>query len=136
MSQPNKVRPPYIRPMKGWWQRNSFFKAYMARELSSFAVMAYAILVTVGLVSLSQGPGQWDSFVRAIKSPLGIALHVVILVSMIVHAKSWFEIMPKTMAPIIANGKPVPAALITRSGWAASLAVTALVMVLVWVLAP
>jgi fumarate reductase subunit C len=53
-----------------------------------------------------------------------------------VHAKSWFEIMPKTMAPIIANGKPVPAITITRSGWAAVLLATLAVMILAWVLAP
>jgi fumarate reductase subunit C len=136
MNTPKKVRPPYIRPMKGWWQRNRFFKVYMARELSSFAVMAYAILLTIGLVALAQGPEQWDRFVQAVRSPLGIALHVVILVSMMVHAKSWFEIMPKTMAPILANGKPVPATTITRSGWAAVLLATLAVMVLAWVLSP
>jgi len=134
MNTPRKIRPPYIRPMTGWWQRNGFFKVYMARELSSFAVVAYAILLTVGLVALAQGPEHWDRFVQAVRSPLGLALHVVILVSMIVHAKSWFEIMPKTMAPIIANGKPVPATIITRTGWAAVLLVTLAVMVLAWVL--
>ncbi len=136
MSTPPKIRPPYIRPMKGWWNRNSFFKAYMARELSSFAVMAYAILLTVGLIALAQGPKAWGDFVQAVRSPLGIALHLVIFVSMIVHAKSWFEIMPKTMAPIIANGKPVPAAAITRTGWLAALACTTAMMILAWMLAP
>ncbi len=136
MNRPNNIRPPYIRPMKGWWHHNRFFKSYMARELSSFAVMAYAIMITFGLVALSQGQEPWNNFVRAIRSPLGIALNIVILVSMIVHAKSWFEIMPKTMAPILVNGKALPAIVITRTGWAATLAATAFIMILVWVLAP
>lgn len=122
--------------MRGWWQRNGFFKVYMARELSSFAVMAYAVLITIGLVALSQGPDQWERFVTAVKSPLGIALHAIILLSMVVHAKSWFEIMPKTMAPLVSKGKKIPADVITRSGWAVTCALTIGTMIMAWVLVP
>lgn len=121
MTQPHVPRrAPYVRPMAGWWRRNPFFMVYMLRELTSLAVLAYSILLAVGLVRLAQGPAQWEAFMAALTSPLGIVLNLVILVSMFIHAKSWFEIMPKTMPPVIVKGKTVPGSTITRLGWLAS----------------
>lgn len=125
------VRRPYTRPMRGWWRRNAFFRIYMLRELTSLAVMAYAIVLTVGLVRLSQGPQAWQSFMDAVASPLGVLLHVVLLLSMVIHAKSWFEIMPKTMPMMFVGGRRVAAATITGLGWAASIIAT--VAVLIWI---
>jgi len=122
-------RAPYVRPMAGWWKRNSFFMAYMLRELTSVAVLAYAVVLAVGLVRLAQGPDQWNGFIEAITSPVGVALHLVILASMVIHTKSWFEIMPKTMPPVVINGKTIPATTITRLGWLASLVVFMAMMI-------
>ena len=36
---------PYVRPMAGWWKRDPFFMRYMARELTAFAVGAYAVIL-------------------------------------------------------------------------------------------
>jgi fumarate reductase subunit C len=110
----------YIRPMKGWWNRDPFFVAYMARELTAFAVLGYAIVLVVGLVRLSQGEAAWTGWLSAVRSPLGVLLHIVFLVSMVVHAKSWFDIMPKTMPAMFVKGKRVAASSITRAGYAAA----------------
>jgi fumarate reductase subunit C len=58
-------------------------------------------------------------------------LHVVLLVAMVVHAQSWFEIMPKTMPMLFVGGKRVAAATITRAGWAATAVVSLLVLAFV-----
>lgn len=130
MSEQTKPRrAPYVRPMAGWWKRNPFFMAYVLRELTSVAVLAYAVVLAVGLLRLSQGPVQWNAFIDAITSPLGIALHLIILISMVIHTKSWFEIMPKTMPPVVINGKTIPATTITRLGWLASLVVFMAMMI-------
>jgi fumarate reductase subunit C len=110
----------YIRPMKGWWNRDPFFVAYMARELTAFAVLGYAIVLVVGLVRLSQGEAAWTGWLSAVRSPLGVLLHIVFLVSMVVHAKSWFDIMPKTMPAMFVKGKRVAASSITRAGYVAA----------------
>ncbi|WVN41177.1 fumarate reductase subunit C [beta proteobacterium MWH-UniP1] len=123
-------RAPYIRPMGGWWKRNPFFMAYMLRELTSVAVLAYAIVLAVGLVRLSQGPAQWQAFMDAVTSPLGVVFHCIILISMLVHTKSWFEIMPKTMPPVVISGKPIPGKTITRLGWLAAAVVFVIMMML------
>ena len=95
---------PYVRTMRAWWQRDPFFAAYMARELTAFAVLGYAIVLAVGLVRLAQGEVAWNGWVAAVRSPAGMLLHAIFLVSMVVHSKSWFEIMPKTMPILFING--------------------------------
>ena len=125
--------PPYVRPMEGWWKRNPFFVRYMAREVTAVGVWVYALILTVGAYRLAQGEAAWNGWLQALQSPLSIVLHLVLLVSMVLHAYSWFEIMPKTMAPIVVGGERVSAERIQRSGWTAAVVVTIVVLLLaVW----
>lgn len=121
---PQQTPRPYVRPMRAWWKRNAFFKIYMWRELTAVAVLAYAVVLAVGVIRLSQGESAWNEFMLAVKSPAGVLLHVVILVSMVVHTKSWFEIMPKTMPMIWIGGKRSSNGVITRLGWTAAVVVS------------
>ena len=52
--------------------------------------------------------------------------------SMVFHAKSWFEIMPKTMPMMIVGGERVEGSTIMRTGWAVSAVVTIVVVALAW----
>ena len=133
MNSPNAaapVRRPYRRTMQGWWKRDPFFVRYMAREMTAFAVAAYAVILGVGAVRLAQGEAAWNGWLEALRSPLSIVLHLVLLVAMVVHAKSWFEIMPKTMPMIHLGGKRLDGRTITRAGWAAAVVASVLVLAL------
>ncbi|HSI55141.1 MAG: fumarate reductase subunit C [Ramlibacter sp.] len=132
MSQPNPPRRGYVRPMEGWWRHDPFFVRYMARELTAFAVLVYAIILAVGLVRLAQGEAAWAGWLAALRSPWSIALHLVLLLSMVVHAHSWFEIMPKTMPMLFLGGKRVGDLVIMRTGWLAAVAGTLVVGALAW----
>jgi len=123
---------PYVRPMTSWWKRDPFFMAYMVREVTAIGVFVYAVILAWGLVRLAQGEAAWNGFVSALRSPLSLLLHAVLFICFYVHAKSWFEIMPKTMAPIMAGGKRVPGPTITRSGWAAAVVASIVVLALAW----
>jgi fumarate reductase subunit C len=124
------ARKPYRRPMQGWWKRDPFFVRYMVREVTAVAVLVYAIVLAVGLVRLAQGEAAWNAFLAALRSPLSLLLHAVLLVAMFVHAKSWFEIMPKTMPLILPSGERIAPSVITRSGWAAAVVATLVVLAL------
>ncbi|HEX6019446.1 MAG TPA: fumarate reductase subunit C [Burkholderiaceae bacterium] len=124
------ARRPYMRPMRGWWRRDPFFVRYMIREATALAVLAYAIVLTVGVVRLAQGEAAFDGWLQALRSPASLLLHAVLLVSMVVHAHSWFEIMPKTMPIIVVGGRRLAASTIQRAGWAATVAVTVVVFAL------
>ena len=131
-SQVRSPRHAYVRPMAGWWRTDPFFLRYMARELTAFAVLAYAVILAVGLVRLAQGEAAWNGWLAALRSPWSIALHVVLLLSMVVHAQSWFEIMPKTMPMLFAGGKRVGEAAIMRTGWTAAVLATLALLALAW----
>ena len=110
----------YVRPMRGWWRRDPFFMRYMVREATALAVLAYAVILAFGVVRLAQGEAAWNGWLAALRSPWSILLHLVLLVAMAVHARSWFDIMPKTMPMMVVGGERVAASTITRTGWAAT----------------
>jgi len=126
-----KSRGPYKRSMTGWWKRDPFFMKYMVREMSALAVAGYAIVLMFGVLRLSQGEAAWNGWLAAMKSPLSILLHLTFLLGMVVHAKSWFEIMPKTMPAMHSGGQRVPGSTITRTGWA----VTVVASLVTWAIA-
>jgi fumarate reductase subunit C len=130
MAAPVTGRKPYVRPMQGWWKRDPFFVAYMIRETTALGVGIYAVVLAWGLVCLAQGEAAWNGWLAAMRSPLSLVLHVVLLVAFVVHAKSWFEIMPKTMPMMHMGGKRVEGAAITRAGLAATAVVTVVVLIL------
>jgi fumarate reductase subunit C len=132
MSNKTAARRPYIRPMQGWWRRDPFFMVYMARELTAFAVLAYSIVLAVGVVRLAQGEAAWNGWLAALQSPWSILLHLVILVSMAIHAKSWFEIMPKTMPLMFVGGQRLAGSTITRAGWAATIVASIALFAFAW----
>jgi fumarate reductase subunit C len=125
-------RRPYVRPIAGWWRKNPFFVRYMMREATALVVAAYAVFLLVGLVSLARGEAAYNAWLVSMDSSLSIVLHVAALVVLIYHTWTWFEIMPKTMPPILIHGKPLAADVITWSGVAAAVATTLVLFLIVW----
>ena len=72
----------------------------------------------------------------ALRSPLSIVLHLVLLAAMVYHAVSWFEIMPKTMPMLFVGGKRVEASTITRAGFVAAVLAAAALFAVAWMLRP
>jgi fumarate reductase subunit C len=56
----------------------------------------------------------------------------VLLISFAVHARSWFEIMPKTMPMMFVGGRRVEGSTITRTGWYATVIVSLVMFALTW----
>jgi len=129
------ARRPYVRDMAGWWTRVPFFKRYMAREVTAFFVALYALLMLAGLVQLSQGPAAFAQWLDQLRSGWSIGLHVVLLLVLMYHTYSWFEIMPKTMPPVVVGGKKLAPQTITSLGIAAAVGASGVVVLLAWVLA-
>lgn len=122
----------YIRPMRGWWQRDPFFVRYMVREVTALGVLAYAVVLAVGVLRLSQGEAAWNGWLAALRSPWSLLLHALLLLAMAVHARSWFEIMPKTMPILFVGGQRVAPSTITRSGIAATVLASVALFALAW----
>jgi fumarate reductase subunit C len=111
--------------MGAWWRRDPFFVRYMVREITAVAVAVYAALLLAGLLCLTRGEAAWDAWVQVLRSPLSQMLHFVLLIAMIYHTLSWFEIMPKTMPMMFAGGRRVNPQIITRAGLVAAVLASA-----------
>lgn len=114
------ARRPYMRTMDGWWRRNAYFKKYMLREVTAFFVAGYALVLLAGVIRLSQGPAAFNEWLAGLGSRWSIGLHVILLVIFLYHTYSFFEIMPKTMPPVVVGGKKLSRAAVTNIGLAAS----------------
>jgi fumarate reductase subunit C len=116
--------------MPGWWKKNPFFIRYMVREATAVAVWIYALILTVGVLRLSQGELAWHGWLQSMQTIPSLLLHVLLLICMVVHTQSWFEIMPKTMAPIVIGGERVSPERVQRTGWSVAAVVFVLTLLL------
>ena len=130
------MRKPYVRPMTHWWRRDPFFMRYMWREATALAVAAYAVVLMVGVWRLAQGQAAYDGWLQALRTWPSIVCHLLLLLAMVYHAVSWFEIMPKTMPMVFLRGERVAAATITRLGLAAATIAALALLGLAWMLRP
>lgn len=110
------ARRPYVRPVEGWWKKNPFFVAYMAREATAVFVYLYGLLLVVGLTALANGEASFNAWLAWLRHPLGVLFQLVSLAVFAYHTWSWFRIMPKTMPPVTVAGKRLQASAITASG--------------------
>lgn len=104
----------------------------MLHEGTAFFVAAYAAVLLVGVLRLSQGEAAWNGWVEALQSPLSIVCHVMLLVAMLYHTWTWFNIMPITLPPIKVGGKRVSATAITTTGLAAAALASLIILLLAW----
>jgi fumarate reductase subunit C len=129
MSTQTDKRRPYMRSMHSWWERDPYFMRYLAMEATSILVAVYALILMIGLLRLSQGEAAYNAWLDALKSPVSVGLHVLILLVFIYHSWSWFKIMPKTLPAFYFRGEKVPQPLITWVGVAASVLLNILILV-------
>ena len=117
-------RRPYLRSMQGWWMKERVYRIYMLRELTAVAVALFALEVLAGLVALGSGASDYAGWLAFLAHPLVRVLNILLLALMVFHAWSWFDIMPKTMPPVVINGKRLPDVVISRTGQAVFLGIT------------
>lgn len=129
MTMQTDKRRPYMRSMHSWWKRDPYFIRYLAMEATSILVSVYALILLVGLLRLSQGETAYNAWLDALKSPVSVGLHVLILLVFIYHSWSWFKIMPKTLPAFYFRGEKVPQPLITWVGVVASVLLNILILV-------
>ena len=123
-------RKPYMRKLpKWWWLRQRSYTIYMIRELTCIFIGAYTAVIVVGLMRLSQGRAEYDAFLDALRSPLGMTFHLLAILFALFHTVTWFGVAPKAM-PLRIGEKKVPDAAIIMAHYAAWIVVSAAVLFL------
>ena len=101
-------RRPFHRPQPRHWWAHKPYLAYTVRELSGVAVAVYAAILLAGLICLWGGPEAYAVYRRLLGSDAAFVVHLVLLVAVLWHVFTWFQILPKTMPKLILRGREVP----------------------------
>ena len=129
------ARRPYLRPMSGWWRKNPWFVEYMVHEGTALFVAAYALILLASVYMLGNGEAAWNRWREFLVSPLSIVMHAVLMIAFLYHAWTWFNIVPRTLPPIVFNGKRMKATTIVLAGLAASFVASLIVFAIAFWLA-
>lgn len=124
-------RKPYIREVSktSWFLSQPRYKRYMAREVTCIFIFAFTFLLICALGSLAKGPEAFQSFLHALRSPLGVLLNLAVLVATIYHSMSWFNVTPQAM-PIQRGEEFVPGNVIVGAHYGAWAVVS--LIILIW----
>lgn len=122
MSQPRRGVPP-LKSMpqhpplrRGLWPAFKAHRVYALRELTSLAVLYYAVLLIVALHRLLAGEAAFAQFMTALRAPGWVALNLLALAGMVFHAWTWFGVLPKTAPFLFWRGQRVADAWLVRGG--------------------
>ena len=107
----------------GQWR---YFK-FILREISSIAVALGVGLVLMQVSALRHGPEAYAKFESRMHSPLMIAISLFILIFVIFHSITWFNLTPRAMPAVRVGGKRVPEIAIALPNYFAWIAVSAFV---------
>jgi fumarate reductase subunit C len=119
-------RPPVPRL---WWAKRRSYLLFMLRELSCVFV-AWSVVYLVLLVrAVGRGEDSYREFLNTAAAPPLVALNIVTVLFLLLHAVTWFSLAPRAMA-IHVRGQRLPARVVLAAHYLAWLAVTA---VIAWV---
>ncbi len=121
----------YIRPMPiFWWVHRWVHIKFIARELTSVFVAAYAVIFLLYVRSIGRGPDAFADFSERLRVPALIVFHAVALLVLLFHSITWFNLAPQAMVIKIGDRKVpgVVIALLNYAGWVVISAVLAWIM--------
>lgn len=91
------VATQYLRPLpRSWWLRKASYFLFMLRELTSLAVLAYAIFLIV-LLWQAADDATFSALFETLHQPWSIAVHLVILTLALIHTGTWIALTPKVV---------------------------------------
>ncbi len=113
-----------------WWLEKFSYAKFITRELTSLAVGYTAVLLMLQLWVLSRGQATYQRFLELLGSTPVMIFHGVILVSLLFHSITWFNLAPKALVLRLGRWR-VPDAIVLGGHYAAWMLATALVIWLV-----
>ena len=123
-------RRPYNRPMSTttWYMRNSRYKVYVMRELTSFLVAFYSFLTIAALAALAADSAEaWNGFLASRQSMGMVIFHgLALLYFLFYQTFPWFKLAPKAM-PIQLGEKKLPDMFIVVGHYVAWIVISAII---------
>ncbi len=98
----------YRHPVSVWWWLKTWsYTRFVLRELTSVAVVFFAVVTLWQIHSVVKGPQAYAHFLARLKTPLFLVLDVLAFLFVLFHSVTWFNLAPKAMV-VRLGGKRVP----------------------------
>ena len=118
---------PYTRPMpRDWWNKNSAFRLFMLRELSSVFVALFALELLCFVSQVGQGEEAMNQFIKSLGNPFLLVFHAVVLAFALLHSITWFNLSPKAMVVRLGDWR-VPDLMIAGGNYAGWFLISAVI---------
>jgi fumarate reductase subunit C len=109
-----------------WWAKRRSYLLFMLREISCVFVAWFVVYLLLLVHAIGAGPDSYVRFVDWSATPLVLALNVVALIFLLLHAVTWFGLAPRAMV-VHLRGQRVPTRAILAGHYAAWFVVSAVV---------
>jgi succinate dehydrogenase subunit C len=113
-----------------WWAQRRSYALFMLREISCVFVAWSVVFLLLLVYAIGAGRDSYARFLDWSANPLVIALNLVALIFVLLHAVTWFGLAPRAIVPHI-RGRRVPPLAVLAGHYAAWLAVSAAIVWLV-----
>lgn len=118
------------RPSTFWFVERRSYLFFVLRELSSLFVAWFVAYLLLLVRAVGAGPRAYQEFVSWSGQPWLLALNLVALVFVVLHAATWFALAPDAMV-LRVRGRRVPRKSIIAAHYAVWVVVSAF---LVWLI--
>jgi fumarate reductase subunit C len=112
-----------------WWLQRRSYVLFVLRELSSVFVAWFVVYLVLFVAAVRAGPQAYERFLGWAAGPWVLALNVLALAFLVLHAVTWFSLAPKAMV-VRMQGRRMPARMVAAGHFAAWVVVSAVV---VWI---
>ena len=128
MTTPVRV---YRQPVsRYWWTKRRSYLLFMLREISCVFVAWSVVYLLLLVHAIGAGQEAYARFLDWSGNPFVVALNVVALIFVLLHAVTWFALAPRAIVPHV-RGRRVPPNAVLAGHYAAWLVVSAVVAWLV-----
>jgi fumarate reductase subunit C len=126
-----EVPRPYRAPVSTlWWLHRRSYTFFVLREISSVFVAWSVVFLLLLVRAVAQGDAEYRSFLDWASSTWVVALNLVSLAFLVLHAITWFNLTPAAVA-VRLRGRPVPPAMVAGGAYAGWVVVSAVIVWLV-----
>jgi fumarate reductase subunit C len=109
-----------------WWLESRSYTGFVLRELTSVFVAFFALVLLWQVRALGQGPDAYSRFLARMQTPLFLVLNGVVLLFVLFHSVTWFNLAPTAMV-VRLRGKRVPDLVVAGANYVAWLVLSAAV---------
>jgi fumarate reductase subunit C len=109
-----------------WWLHRRSYLVFVLRELSCVFIAWFVIFLLLLVHAIGAGDHDYHRFLNWAANPWVIAVNIVAMLFVVLHAVTWFNLAPKAIV-VRARGRRVPASLIAGANYLAWVVVSGVV---------